>query len=76
MLFRLARTRWRLVFGGVGIVYGMRGKEIGNEKKRKKSLEFLRGDTESRSLVKGLEFKEKRKLGILIQRKGKTPFML
>ena len=44
--------------------------------KRKKSLEFLRGDTESLSLVKGLEFKEKRKLGILIQRKGKTPSML
>jgi len=29
------------------------------------------GDTkESGSLVKGLEFKEKRKLGIVIQRKG------
>jgi len=37
MLFGLARTRWRLVFG-IGIVYGMNGKENENEKKRKKGV--------------------------------------
>ena len=43
-------------------MYGMIGKENGNEKKIKKeskSLEFLRGNTkESVSLVKGLELKK------------------
>ena len=43
MLFGLARTRWRLVFG-IGIVYGMNGNENENDrkerKKESKTLEF------------------------------------
>jgi hypothetical protein len=39
---RLARTRWRLVFG-IGNVYGMNGNESENEneKKRKKKEELI-----------------------------------
>jgi len=60
------------------MVYGLRQKENGNEKKKKREKEFrdIKGWFKCVSLVKGLEFKEKRKLGIVIQRKCKTPSML